>query len=31
LVGEALHALGPLGPPAEPLRALARFIVERKA
>ena len=31
LVGEALHALVPLGPPAEPLRALARFILERKA
>ncbi|HTK93535.1 MAG TPA: farnesyl diphosphate synthase [Verrucomicrobiae bacterium] len=31
LVGEALHALAPLGPPAEPLRALARFILERKA
>jgi geranylgeranyl diphosphate synthase type II len=31
LVGEALQALAPLGPPAEPLRALARFIVERKA
>jgi len=31
LVGEALHALAPLGPPAEPLRALARFILEQKA
>ncbi|HKZ05135.1 MAG TPA: farnesyl diphosphate synthase [Methylomirabilota bacterium] len=31
LVGDALQALAPLGPPAEPLRALARFIVERKA
>jgi geranylgeranyl diphosphate synthase type II len=31
LVGEALQALAPLGPPAEPLRALARFILERKA
>ena len=31
LVGGALQALAPLGPPAEPLRALARFIVERKA
>ena len=31
LVGDALNALSPFGPPAEPLRALARFIVERKA
>jgi geranylgeranyl diphosphate synthase type II len=31
LVGEALEALVSLGPPAEPLRALARFILERKA
>jgi geranylgeranyl pyrophosphate synthase len=27
---EALEALAPLGPPAEPLRALARFVVTRK-
>jgi geranylgeranyl diphosphate synthase, type II len=31
LVGEALAALAPLGPAAEPLRALAHFILERKA
>lgn len=31
LTGEALDALTPLGLPAEPLRALARFILERKA
>jgi geranylgeranyl diphosphate synthase type II len=31
LVDEALGALAPLGPPADPLRALAQFILERKA
>jgi geranylgeranyl diphosphate synthase type II len=31
LVGEALAALVPLGPAADPLRALAHFILERKA
>jgi len=31
LTAEALAALAPLGAPAEPLRALARFIIERKA
>jgi geranylgeranyl pyrophosphate synthase len=31
LVGEALEALAPFGPPADPLRALAHFILERKA
>ncbi len=31
LMAEALGALAPLGPPAEPLRALARFILDRKA
>jgi geranylgeranyl diphosphate synthase, type II len=31
LVDEALEALAPFGPPAEPLRALAQFILERKA
>ena len=31
LIGEALDALAPLGPTAEPLRALAHFILERKA
>jgi geranylgeranyl diphosphate synthase, type II len=31
LVGEALAALAPLGPAAEPLRALAHLILERKA
>jgi len=31
LTAEALGALAPLGPPAEPLRALAHFILERKA
>jgi len=30
LLDEALGALAPLGPPAEPLRALARFVIERK-
>jgi geranylgeranyl pyrophosphate synthase len=30
LLGEALAALAPLGPPAEPLRALARFVIDRK-
>jgi geranylgeranyl diphosphate synthase type II len=31
LTAEAFAALAPLGAPAEPLRALARFIIERKA
>jgi geranylgeranyl diphosphate synthase type II len=31
LVGEALEALAPFGPAADPLRALAHFILERKA
>jgi len=31
LTAEALAALAPLGAPAEPLRALGRFIIERKA
>ena len=31
LTAEALAALAPLGEPAEPLRALGRFIIERKA
>jgi len=31
LVADALGALAPLGPPADPLRALAHFILERKA
>lgn len=31
LMGEALGALQPFGPPAEPLRALGRFILDRKA
>jgi farnesyl diphosphate synthase/geranylgeranyl diphosphate synthase type II len=30
LLEEALSALAPLGPPAEPLRALARFVIDRK-
>jgi len=30
LLDEALGALSPLGPPAEPLRALARFVIDRK-
>jgi len=30
LIEHALAALAPLGPPAEPIRALAAFIVERK-
>ena len=30
LLGEALADLAPLGPPAEPLRALARFVIDRK-
>jgi geranylgeranyl diphosphate synthase type II len=29
LLDEALAALKPLGPPAEPLRQIASFIVER--
>jgi geranylgeranyl diphosphate synthase type II len=31
LIGEADEALAPLGPRAEPIRALGRFILERKA
>ena len=31
LMAEALGALQPFGPPAEPLRALGRFILDRKA
>ena len=31
LVAEAERALAPLGAPAEPIRALARFVLERKA
>ncbi|MDP2627219.1 MAG: polyprenyl synthetase family protein [Candidatus Rokubacteria bacterium] len=31
LTAEALGALQPFGPPAEPLRALGRFILDRKA
>jgi len=31
LMAEALGAVQPLGPPAEPLRALGRFILDRKA
>jgi geranylgeranyl diphosphate synthase type II len=31
LIQDALEALAPLGPPAEPIRALAAFIVERKS
>jgi geranylgeranyl diphosphate synthase, type II len=31
LIAEAGHALAELGPPADPIRALARFIFERKA
>ena len=31
LMAEALGALAPFGPPAEPLRALGRFILDRKA
>ena len=31
LIGEAEEALAPLGPRAEPIRALGRFILERKA
>jgi farnesyl diphosphate synthase/geranylgeranyl diphosphate synthase type II len=30
LLGEALAALAPLGPQAEPLRALARYVIDRK-
>jgi farnesyl diphosphate synthase/geranylgeranyl diphosphate synthase type II len=30
LLAEALDALAPLGPPAEPLRALARYVIDRK-
>jgi geranylgeranyl pyrophosphate synthase len=30
LLDEALHGLAPLGPPAEPLRALARFVIDRR-
>ncbi len=30
LLDEALAALAPLGPPADPLRALARFVIARK-
>ncbi|HET9553883.1 MAG TPA: polyprenyl synthetase family protein [Anaeromyxobacteraceae bacterium] len=30
LLDEALAALAPLGPPAEPLRALARYVLDRK-
>ncbi len=31
LIEEAERALAPLGPPAEPIRALGRFIIERRA
>src|SRR5262245_18582260 len=31
LLAEAERALAPLGPRAEPIRALARFVLERKA
>jgi geranylgeranyl diphosphate synthase type II len=31
LIDHALHALAPLGPSAEPIRALAAFIIERKS